>query len=287
VKRSKLYFLFLVLINAAVLLAACGGTPAEQAESTESNPTETPMPPPEALEEASQTVEEAPPAEAEAEAYPPPAAAPAEAYPPAAAPVEAYPADAAAGAGGMRTFVVLPDQSSASYLVDEEFLEDALSKLGIAAGDVDVVGTTPNVSGQIQINTEDYSLGETTFTADMTALRTDQNRRDGWLQENGSGPQFARFPEATFVATGVSGLPDSYSDGEVVQFQLSGDFTVRDTTVPLTFDVTAKIDGDTLTAKAEKRLLMSDLGITPPNFARTLSVADEFGIEVNITAQEG
>ena len=41
-----------------------------------------------------------------------------------------------------------------------------------------------------------------------------------------------------------------------------------------------------LTAKAEKRLLMSELGITPPNFARTLSVADEFGIRVDIVARE-
>jgi hypothetical protein len=32
---------------------------------------------------------------------------------------------------------------------------------------------------------------------------------------------------------------------------------------------------------------MSSFGITPPNFANTLTVADEFGIEVQITAREG
>jgi len=67
---------------------------------------------------------------------------------------------------------------------------------------------------------------------------------------------------------------------------LIGDLTVREQTKPATFDVKAKLAGDTLTGVATTRLKMSDFGIDPPNFANTLTVADEFGIEVQFTAKE-
>ncbi len=277
-----------------MLLAACGGAPA--ADPGDPAPTKTQMPLEEVLQEPAATAAAAVDAAADAgdaAAYPAPPAvqeAPPASYPaPAAdAPAESYPGQEPAAPGGMRTFVIQPEASSASYLVDEEFLEDALGKLGIVAGDVDVVGTTPGVTGQIEINLADLAapLGETVINADLGGLTTDQSSRDRWLQENGGGPQFAADPLATFVATGLSGVPAAYTEGEEVTFQINGELTVRGATIPLVFEATAVINGDTLTGTAEQRLRMSDLGITPPNFARTLSVADEFGIRVQITAVE-
>lgn len=268
-KRPR-YVLFTTMAIAlsALLLSACGGSTAEESSAApESSPTKGPIPIPGAGEEA----------------YPPPPPEPAP-------PQESYPEDNSASnqAGGMRTFVIVPEESSASYLADEEFFEDALAKLGINAGKVHVVGTTENVQGQIQVDLQNLAapLGETTITADLSALKSDQENRDRWLQENGGGPQFVRFPQASFTATTMAGLPGSYSEGEEVQFQLNGELIVREATIPLVFDVTAVVAGDTLTGTAETRLLLSDLGIEPPNFARTLSVADEFGIRVNLVARE-
>jgi polyisoprenoid-binding protein YceI len=205
---------------------------------------------------------------------------------PAAPAVDPYPAGDAAAAG-MRTFVIVPEASSASYLVDEEFFEDALAKLGINAGLADVVGTTPDVAGQIQIDPATGALGQTVITANLGALSTDQAARDRWLRENGAGPQFGSAPPASFVATGVEGLPAQISEGQEVSFTLNGDLTVREVTQPVSFAVTAVLNGDTLTGSAETRLLMSSFGITPPDFARTLRVADEFGLRVELTAREG
>jgi len=61
---------------------------------------------------------------------------------------------------------------------------------------------------------------------------------------------------------------------------------VRDITQPVTFDVTAMLQGDTITGTAVARALLSDFEIDPPNFANTLVVGDEFAIEVEITARE-
>ena len=70
-----------------------------------------------------------------------------------------------------------------------------------------------------------------------------------------------------------------------MSFQLVGDLTIREITQPAIFDVTASLSGDTLNGVATTRLKMSDFGIDPPNFANTLTVADEFGIEMQIVAK--
>ena len=186
---------------------------------------------------------------------------------------------------GQRTFVIVPAESKASYLVDEEFFAGALDKLGIAAGLADVIGSTQEIEGQLTLNLDNLgdALGENTFTVKMNTLATDQNRRDDWIREN--GPRFNDFPLATVTATAIEGAPAAYNDGDEVSFKLVGDLTVRDVTQPATFDVTARLAGDTLTGVATTRTLMSSFGIEPPNFANTLTVADEFGIEVQFTAK--
>jgi polyisoprenoid-binding protein YceI len=200
-------------------------------------------------------------------------------------PAAAEPDAAEPDATDLRTFVVDSAESSASYIVNEEFFADALDKLGINVGKQLIVGTTSNIAGQLQFDASDpaATLGDTRFTVDMTTLETDQNRRDNWIREN--GPNFNQFPEATFVATSIEGLPDTIPAGEAIEFQLNGDLSVRDTTIPVTFEVTATLDGDMLTGVATTNLNISDFGIDPPSFVNTLTVADPFSIEVNITAR--
>lgn len=188
---------------------------------------------------------------------------------------------------GQRTFVVVPAESKASYLASEEFFGGALEKLGIAAGLADVVGSTQEIEGQIQLNLDDLTapLGENTFTVKLNTLATSRDDRDKWIREN--GPRFNDFPLATFTATSIEGAPATYNEGEAVTFKLAGDLTVREITRPVTFDVEAKLNGDTLTGVATASgLKMSDFGIEPLSFVNTLTVADEFGIEVQITAKE-
>lgn len=195
-------------------------------------------------------------------------------------------ADAAAPtAAGLRTFVIDPAASTASYLANEEFFGGALEKFGIPAGLNDVVGSTQEIAGQLQLNLDDLAaaLGDNSFTVKMNTFTTDQPFRDNWIREQ--GPRFNDFPLATFIATAIEGAPASYTDGQEVTFKLVGDLTVREIAQPATFDVTAKLAGDTLTGTATTRFKLSGFGIEPPSFANTLTVADEFGIEVKFTAR--
>ncbi len=189
-------------------------------------------------------------------------------------------------AAGVRTFVVIPEESQASYIVNEEFFADALDKLGIEAGKQVIVGTTPGVTGEINLNLEGSDpLESAQFTVDMAGLKTDQDRRDEWLQENAI--ETDSFPQAMFTATSIEGLPESITEGEELNFQLVGDLTVRDVTNSVTFDVTAVLEGDTLQGTAVLPLKLTDFGIDPPDFANTLTVADAFRIEVELVAREG
>lgn len=200
------------------------------------------------------------------------------------APVQSE-APAETSSSGARTFVVDPAQSQASFIVNEEFFADALRKLGIEAGKKVVVGTTPGVTGEIQLNFDNPELVEAAqFTVDMAGLATDQNQRDEWLGDNAI--QYNVFPQATFVTTSVSGLPGDVVEGEEISFQLTGDLTVRDVTRQVTFDVTAVLTNDTIQGTATLPLKMTDFEIPPPDFVNTLTVADDFTIEVELTARE-
>lgn len=208
-----------------------------------------------------------------------PTVAPAEAT---AAPAPSIPASAVPG---MRTFVVVPGESTASYLVDEEFFAAALSKYNISAGKKVTVGSTQEVAGSLALELgADQPLGPNRFTVDLPSLTSDQSLRDGWIRDNAL--ESNKFPEAVFVATSISGAPGSYTDGTEVSFQMVGDLTVRSISLPATFDVTATLSGDTITGVAEAKVKMSDFGVTPPNFANTLVVADLFTIRIELTAKE-
>lgn len=201
-------------------------------------------------------------------------------------PPTAPPTAAAALDAGERRFVIVPAESTASYVVMEEFFAGALAKLGIDTGIQEVVGTTPEVNGALVLNLGEgqNELVSGEFTVDISKLATTRNQRDEWIRDNAL--ESNTYPLATFVATAVEGAPASYTDGEEVTFQLLGDLTVREITQPVTFDVTATLDGSTLNAVATTAMQITDFGFDPPSFANTLTVANDLTIRVEIVAQE-
>lgn len=187
---------------------------------------------------------------------------------------------------GSRWFEILTEESMASYIVQEEFFSGALAKLGIEAGNQEITGSTQEISGELRIRLEEdrseFISGQ--FTVDISQLATDREQRDEWIRDNAL--ESNRYPIAVFTATAVEGAPALYTEGEETTFQLLGDLSVRDVTLPVAFDVTATLEGDMLNAVATTALKITDFGFDPPSFANTLTVADDFVIRVEIVAQE-
>jgi len=192
---------------------------------------------------------------------------------------------ATAARHGVRTFVIVPAESKASYVADEELFALAFTKFGLSPGWARVVGSTQAIEGRFQVDMEQpaRSLGNNEFTVRMNTFTTGRDMRDNWIREN--GPRFNDYPVATFKATGVDGMAASARPGEEVSFNLRGTLTIRNIARPATFAVRAKLTGDTLDGHATTRLLMSSFGIETITFHNTLTVADEIGLDVQFRAR--
>lgn len=214
-------------------------------------------------------------------------AQPAESMPtaaPAAVEPTAAPAVEAPTSGGTRTFTVVPGESRASYEVDEEFLSGAANALGINAGKVKTVGTSDQVNGQFTVDLSGAAPTITSgeFQVDISALTSDQNRRDNRIRDNWL--ESARFPIATFKVTGIQNGPASYAEGEEATFQMAGDLTIREITKPVVFDVKATLTGDAITGTATTAFPMSDFGVEPPAMGDLFKVGDNTVVTVELVA---
>jgi polyisoprenoid-binding protein YceI len=204
--------------------------------------------------------------------------------PPATATPAPTPTMAIAEVEGMRTFVIVPAESKAFYVMQEEFFQDALAKYNIPIGQGETVGSTDEIEGMLQLDLETATLGANQFTVNLPSLETDQRLRDEWIRENGL--ESNRYPVATFVATEIRNPPADYQEGSEATFQLAGDMTIREITQPVVFDVTAILEGNTIRGVAEAPMTLTSFDIEPPSFIGTLTVKDDFVVRIEFTAQE-
>lgn len=189
-------------------------------------------------------------------------------------------------ANDVRTFVIVPEESQARYIVAEEFLGGALDRLGIQPGLTNTIGRTQEVEGEMEL---DFSrpvdpVVSSQFSVNLRSLTSDQPRRDQRIRE--ANLESNKYPLATFTINSLENFPTSYTEGQEITFRANGDLTIRDITQPVTFDVTAKLQGDTITGMATTQLAMTDFGFDPPNFANLLSVANDLTAEVQFTFKQ-
>ena len=196
-------YLVVFLFTAFWLLVACGdsGSSPEStgatASQTQAEPTATVQPadePAEAPATATIAIEEATSSEVQ----------PAEQdnrddVPGAEEPTPAAELEAPAGAApDIRTFVIVPEQTQASYIVAEEFLGGALDRLGIEPGLVDTIGSTQEVTGTMQLDLDNLATPIVTnyFSVNLRSLTSDQPRRDNRIRE--ANLESNRYPLAQF-----------------------------------------------------------------------------------------
>lgn len=186
--------------------------------------------------------------------------------------------DEAVPATGMerRVFVIVPQESSVSYQVGEVFFNQN-NRFNLA------VGVTQQISGEITLDPaapDQSSAGP--VTVDISAFTSDSTRRDNairdrWLESR-------KFPIATFTPTEVRGIPADAKEGDLIDFEIAGDLTVRDTTRPVVFAVQAELQGDRLTGTATTAIKMTDFNFQPPDIAGMLKAEDDVRIEFKFVA---
>src|SRR5947209_3218239 len=179
---------------------------------------------------------------------------------------------------GLRTFQIVPAQTTASYSVYENLIIQNKPNN-------DAIGTTHSVQGSFKIRTGTSPLvASMNITVDLSTLQSDAQRRDDFIKQNSLKTD--TYSNAPFVSVSTQGLPSTYTDGHTVHFQLTGNLTMHGKTNKEVFDVQGKVVGNKITGTATSTIYMTDFGIQPPNLANIAIAQNKVLITLTFTAKE-
>ncbi len=115
---------------------------------------------------------------------------------------------------------IIPDESEVRFIVDEE----------LRTGPNTVVGTTQDVAGDISVDFDTPANSEIgLIRINVRTLQTDSGMRNNAIRGMILQSAQDQYEFAQFQPTAISGLPETVSVGEPVNFQITGDLTVKDT----------------------------------------------------------
>lgn len=186
-------------------------------------------------------------------------------------------ADAAAPASDPVVFSLAAGESSVSFELDEDMRGERVT----------VVGTTPDVAGQIAVNFANPSasqVGEIVFN--LRTLATNNDFRNRAIRGQILQSAQDQFEFGSFTPTSISGLPTTpIEPGQTVTFQLTGDLTLKDISNPVTFDVTISEAGaDRLVGQATATVNRTDWGLTIPDVPGIANVEEEVVLTISFVA---
>lgn len=197
--------------------------------------------------------------------------APTEAAP--AAPAETQPAQAAAElpATGPTVYKIVQDESEARFNIFEE----------LQGSPKDVIGVTNQVAGEASVDLSNLSatqVGEILINA--RTLATDDNRRNGAIRNRILFTD--QYEYISFKPTAITGLEGTAAPGQSFTFQIAGDLTIRDVTMPAVFDVIVTVEApDRLVGSAQSSINRADFGINIPNVPFVANVGESVALEID------
>jgi polyisoprenoid-binding protein YceI len=180
---------------------------------------------------------------------------------------------ASAQATGSVRYSVVPERSEARYRVREQLA-------GINFPN-DAVGTTRAIAGAITFDAQGRVVSsQSRFSVDLRTLTSDEPRRDNFLRRNTL--QTDQYPLAVFVPTEVRGLPFPLPQTGTATFEMTGDFTIRETTRRTTWQASATFKGAEVDVRADTAARFADLGLEIPRVRVVLSVEDDIRLELDL-----
>jgi len=166
-------------------------------------------------------------------------------------------------------YVVAQDGNEARYRVREQLLHHDLPN--------DAIGRTTAITGGVTLSSGGgIDSAASKITIDVRPLKSDQERRDGYVQRRLL--QTDQYPTVEFVATGLSGATLPLRSEEQA-FDVAGLLTVRGVTRPIVWHVKARSAGPDLTGTGFTQFTFADISLDQPHVPVVLSVADTIKLE--------
>lgn len=153
-------------------------------------------------------------------------------------------------------------------------VEETLANVGANTA----VGRTPQVSGSLVL--VGSTITSVDVTADLTGLKSDDDRRDGQLARQAI--QTSQFPQATFRLTSPIELGSAPPDGQTVNATATGELTLHGLTRTVEVPLQARLSGDVVTVAGLIDLLFADYGIERPTSFVVLSIEDHGTMELQL-----
>jgi polyisoprenoid-binding protein YceI len=175
----------------------------------------------------------------------------------------------AAARAGVR-YLVAPTGNEARYNVREQLLHHDLPN--------DAIGITTGITGAISVSsTGAFDTANSRITIDVTTLKSDQERRDGYVQRRLL--ETDKYPKVTFVPTALVGAIAPLPTTGPQSFDLAGLITVHGVTKPTVWHVKATSSGDDLTGSGYTKFTFADMSLDQPHMPFILSLADTIKLE--------
>jgi polyisoprenoid-binding protein YceI len=167
-------------------------------------------------------------------------------------------------------FVIGATGNEARYRVREQLMGKDLPN--------DAIGATNAITGTILAYPDGRILKDSSkITIDVRSLKSDQSRRDGFLQRRTLETE--KYPTVELVPTEIRGFDGKVPASGNVTFQLVGDLTIRGVTHPTVWNVTAHQDGQDFAGTATTAFTFKDISLDQPKVPVVLSVADTIKLE--------
>jgi polyisoprenoid-binding protein YceI len=147
-----------------------------------------------------------------------------------------------------------------------------------------VIGSTREVSGELVANQAEPALSTIgPISIDAGSFVTDNGFRDRAIDQ--FILQASSYPTLTFVSTAIAEIPAAVAPGESLTFSVTGDLTIREITLPVTFEVSLNVESpDRLTGTATATIQRSDFALTIPSVPQVAEVSEEVILQIDFTA---
>ncbi len=171
-------------------------------------------------------------------------------------------------------FTIDQGQSSVRFQLDED----------LRGARKTVIGETNQVAGEILFDLADLAAAQVgIIQIGAGSLTTDSNFRNKAINE--FILQTDKFPTITFAPTGIEGLPATAAVGDELSFVINGDLTIRDITVPTSWQVTAKaVSASQISGTATTTVTRADYELKIPSVPNVANVDDAVQLTIAFVA---
>lgn len=190
--------------------------------------------------------------------------------------------DTAVGGGISGTWTVDPSVGSFDDF-SSSFVGYRVKETLASIGATEAVGRTPDVTGSMTVDGSTITAAE--FSAELSGLRSDNDRRDGYLRRQAL--ETDQFPTASFKLTAPVDLGSEPVDGATVEATATGDLTLHGVTKAVAIPLQARLQGGVVTVAGALPIAFADYAIAKPEAMIVLSVEEAGTLELQLQMTKG